>query len=316
MGAGGALFIMDRSGRLVWTLDLPEEKVSLQVRPGRADGPIIYNLLSPDHSVDEGTVEVVGFDGVSISSRRTLWGHHAFDEHDDGTIGWPMVDLRYSEVHETDIVGDSIMEMDPDGTERTLWSSWDWIEPEQNSYWSGGFYPQGIDWTHANAIDYVEANDSYLLSMAHLDTVVEVSREGNLIASYGVEEGSYSFDAITSSFRFQHGVHMTDEGTLLMTSKAPPKGTAAREYSIDRDEEMLTLIWEYSTQELQATTLGEAHRLSNGNTLVNFGSAAVLREVTPDGEIVWEATAAEGQNFGSVFVVADLYELMAKTASQ
>ena len=33
---------------------------------------------------------------------------------------------------------------------------------------------------------------------------------------------------------------------------------------------------------------GEAHRLGNGNTLHNFGSGKRLREITADGNVVWE----------------------------
>ena len=53
-------------------------------------------------------------------------------------------------------------------------------------------------------------------------------------------------------------------------------------------------------------------RLDNGNTLVNFGSAGALQEVTPQGEVVWEARTRSGLWFAAVRPIDDLYALTAE----
>lgn len=52
-----------------------------------------------------------------------------------------------------------------------------------------------------------------------------------------------------------------------------------------------TLAWEYNPapeEQFFSWFISGAQRLPNGNTFVNHGAAGKLREVTPDGTIVWE----------------------------
>jgi hypothetical protein len=57
------------------------------------------------------------------------------------------------------------------------------------------------------------------------------------------------------------------------------------------------LAWEYvprEGEEFFSWFVSGAQRLPNGNTLVNQGASARLREITPDGEIVWEYQYDDG----------------------
>ena len=68
-----------------------------------------------------------------------------------------------------------------------------------------------------------------------------------------------------------------------------------REYDIDDDGQVLNQIWSFGVGEgVHARTAGEAHRLENGNTLHNYGSAGRLREVTDAGEVVWDVAWDHG----------------------
>ena len=55
--------------------------------------------------------------------------------------------------------------------------------------------------------------------------------------------------------------------------------------------------------------MGEAHRLPNGNTLHNYGSNARLREVTPEGQVVWDVQWS-GSLIARSTPIEDLYALM------
>jgi hypothetical protein len=51
------------------------------------------------------------------------------------------------------------------------------------------------------------------------------------------------------------------------------------------------LAWEYNPEppeRFYSFFISGAQRLPNGNTLINQGAGAKVREVTPSGEIVWE----------------------------
>ena len=85
-----------------------------------------------------------------------------------------------------------------------------------------------------------------------------------------------------------------------------------REYALDESAEQLAEVWSFGEGEgVYGPTLGEAHRLANGNTLHNYGSYAWLREVTADKEVVWELDLG-GQEFsvGRSTFVEDLYDFV------
>lgn len=57
------------------------------------------------------------------------------------------------------------------------------------------------------------------------------------------------------------------------------------------------LVWEYDPtgdERFFSFFISGAQRLPNGNTLVNKGAGGHIREVTPDGTIVWEYLYDEG----------------------
>ena len=50
-----------------------------------------------------------------------------------------------------------------------------------------------------------------------------------------------------------------------------------------------TQVWEYRHEPPVFTPfVGSVQRFQNGNTLVGFGAAALMTEVTPAGQVLWE----------------------------
>jgi len=52
------------------------------------------------------------------------------------------------------------------------------------------------------------------------------------------------------------------------------------------------------------------HRLSNGNTLISFGTGAKVREETPEGTAAWSLDWEGPRRLGRTFFVSDLYALL------
>ncbi|MCX6165871.1 MAG: T9SS type A sorting domain-containing protein, partial [Ignavibacteriae bacterium] len=71
----------------------------------------------------------------------------------------------------------------------------------------------------------------------------------------------------------------------------------AIEYKIDEDVKSVELTWEYRhSPDIYAYAMGSVQRLSNGNTLIGWGSApTTLTEVTPNGTIAYELSLPAGQ---------------------
>ena len=115
----------------------------------------------------------------------------------------------------------------------------------------------------------------------------------------------------SSMWWWQHGANFTEEGTLLVSTRSSEEGTETlvREYLLDEDTETLVEAWQFGTGEgIYGSTLGEAHRLPGGNTLHNYGSHARMREITPEGDLVWELwLGGDDQYLGRSTPLADLY---------
>ena len=159
----------------------------------------------------------------------------------------------------------------------------------------------------------MEATDSILFSLYGSATVVEIDRQtGAVLHQYGQAEGSYTFDDPAQGFDMQHFPSYTVEGTLLVHSHVPTDTSQQRafEYAIDHDSEQLHLVWEFGEGYPEyATYAGEAVRLENGNTLINYGSDGGIREVTAGGEVAWEARMPEHYLIGHSTLIDSLYEL-------
>ncbi len=98
------------------------------------------------------------------------------------------------------------------------------------------------------------------------------------------------------SFSGQYSAHVLPNGHLLIYDnglRRRPRIPRAVEYALDVPRRVATLVWEYTPEPaLSANALGSVQRLSNGNTLVGFGSAGQIEEVDPRGKTVAKATFA------------------------
>jgi hypothetical protein len=179
---------------------------------------------------------------------------------------------------------------------------------------------------YCNAIHWNAKDDTVLLSYPGPSIVVEVDRKtGEVLGQYGDLEGSYAFVPSGWLFQFQHSPSITPAGTLLVSTHLPdfPFGTpigpnqhAFEEFEIDRASQTLTLKWSYSEAPEFAAGKGFALRLANGNTLVNYGTGGVIREVTADKKTAFEVKwdVPDGDDYfnkmvGENVLVDDLYAL-------
>jgi hypothetical protein len=306
MGESGTLFILDRQGQ--WRFHQVHETDITVSAVDVAEGMLWYNSFDQDRSNDIGEVHARPLLGDldEVTDIRTQGAHHTFTRLPDGTIAFPSLDIRpwydKEEGEEVDVVGDRILEVAPDGTVREVWSLWDHAEPTKHDAWDSGFYGDvGKDWSHANAVNYSPERDSYLFSLAHLDTIYEINR------STGETIQVFTQDSVTSGavFNFQHDPGWTAEGTLLLISYPDEEPAMAIEYAVDA-EGGLSEIWSFQRETRGATLLGQARRLENGSTFLNFGGLGEMREVTAEGSTIWQLNAGLGSWFGNAILLDEL----------
>ncbi len=312
-GIQKAIFAVDREGNWLWyyLLESPFEdgyRLFSEVYFALDGNDLFYNTFSTDLELGAGALFRVSIEADPISDTYLDMHHHAFTELPDGTIGYLTADVRSwydpDEGAEVPVVGDAVYELAPDGSTALIFSTWDWMEPEKHDNWEPSVYDIGFDWTHGNMLEYYADSDTYMVSLGYVNTVLQIDRSGTVLDSWG-QYGDVQVADGTSAFEFQHDPSWTDEGTLLMvaTEDSETRGT---EYSISGGT--MEETWSYGRGEgILAVAQGQARRLANGNTMIGWGTAGLVREVTPEGEVVWELEAGVGAGFVQVHMFNDFY---------
>jgi hypothetical protein len=287
--------ILDRQGRAVWA------------RPNRAGTAAMHPRLSHDGTqllIDESTfwsvfdggressVVRMHIDGTVVEIIDTPGLHHPFTELPDGSLAWP--------AHEA---GDEhITVRAPDGSSERIFACRAF--QEQHGYTEA--------WCGSNTLWYDPRTERFLYSLYSSQAVLELDRQGTVLRHFGQLEGAWSFEPADAAFWWQHGAHLTEQGTLLLSSELREDGeeTVVREYALDDERQTLQLVWSYGEGEgILAEVMGEAHRLPGGNTLHNYGSATRVRELSPEGDIVWDVDW-DTITLGRSEPLEDLYALL------
>ncbi len=309
-----AVVIVDADGDPVWwhrpeapdgrewtTLFIPR---AIQAGDGSA---IVYEASvgweEGEQTVRQRLLYRVSMDGAEVQTTEVEGAHHDFTELPDGTLTLLVEDER--DVDSEAVLGDELVELAPDGTTSGIWSVWDHAtyDPEVE-------YDEGTGWSHANAVEYVPATDSYLVSLRNFDAIWEIDRQGGeVLRVIGGPDSDYALsDGDTALFDRQHGVTALEDTLLVFDNRWHDVGSRVVEYRLHDDTGLAELVWADTTEPIQYSIgFGDAHRLSSGNTLVAWSSLGLVEEVEPSGEPVWRLATELGGGIGYLHHVYSLY---------
>lgn len=214
---------------------------------------------------------------------------------------------RVAQSRTAHVVGDVIVEFEPDGTVVHRWPLLDLLDPRRvgydslDSFWDLRAYQHveggTCDWSHANAIWHDPTDDALLVSLRHQDAIVKLDRQrGDVRWILGTPVGwRKPLDARvlkpTGRLRWPyhaHGVKQTPRGTLLLFDNGnlqafpprPPRSserTFSRvvEFEVDEAAHTVRQVWEYDGGpggRFYSPFLGDADWLpQTGNILITDG---------------------------------------------
>jgi hypothetical protein len=155
-----------------------------------------------------------------------------------------------------------------------------------------------INWTHGNAFD-LDADGNLLVSFRNLNEVVKIdTRTGALLWRLGGAHNQFAFDAPTPAFVHQHGVRARGNGVLLLDNLGEPGGSRAERYVIDATASIARMSAAYGMlARLTGDVGGSAQGMSDGHTLVSFGSGNGVEEYDATGTMVWKLLGSTGYVF-------------------
>jgi hypothetical protein len=306
-----AATLIDRQGRVVWAHRSDDRMAMLHPRVAWGGTSFLLDNSAfwggTPGNADKGSVVELKIDGTTVRRVDMPGLYHAFTDLPDGTLAYP----RHWSTNwdaEPGADGEVVVLVHPDGTETELFDCGAWLQGRADATARCG----------ANTLSYDAERDRFLYSLFTVETVLELDgTTGQPMRWFGHLGGAWGFDPPESTFWYQHGPIFLPDGHLLVSTHRDESDTelVVREYALDEAREELVEVWSFGEGEGEVgRQMGESHRLAGGNTLHNFGTHALLREVTPEGRVVWDVRwePAEygigGSSIGrSAPVGADLY---------
>lgn len=285
--------IADAQGRLVWAWggeDLDTQRMRL-TRDGR--GVILSHRELGRPGMD---LLRVDFDGTQRWRFNVPDAHHDFDLVDDDTfvvvaaeqrevqfMGAPMV-----------LVGDKVVEVELDGTQRVVWNAWDHLAPQDGDRIEpSSEYMGAWSWSHGNYLRFSPETDTVQFILRNLAYVTEIDR--------GSGQAVWTLSPATSAgtaLSFPHSVWTTDQGLMVFNQRdyIAEQCSGASLLEVDEPSGAVQETWRYDSEQcLSVYYTGNAQPLEDGRALVAFGSSGLLDEVDmATGQLHWRLAVESG----------------------
>ena len=132
------------------------------------------------------------------------------------------------------------------------------------------------EWTHSNAME-LDADGNILLSSRNLNEITKINRnDGSIMWRWGGKQNEFKFINCPVPFYGQHNIRRLENGNYTLFDNGDniiPHPARALEFHLDEKNKTATLVWSYVyDKKMSSKGRGNVQRLSNGNTLINFGA--------------------------------------------
>jgi hypothetical protein len=292
-GYSSHLYILGNDGMPCFQRDLEGWGLDFDVQPG---GDLTYfdeaggNYMAMDSTY--AVVDSFRADGYTTDLhelRRLPDGHVLLLADDPETVNMSQIVPGGSPAAK--VLGVILQELDTNKNVVFEWRSWDHYQITDATDWGP---PPLIDYVHANSIA-IDTDGTLLLSCRHMDEITKISRRtGAIIWRLGGKHNQFQFIGDPIGFSHQHDVRILPTGDMTVFDNGNghvPRFSRALEYRLDQRRKTATLVWQFRhSPDVYSGAMGDVERLPNGNTLIGWGFAnPAVTEVTPDGQVVYEA---------------------------
>jgi hypothetical protein len=299
------VLVIDNSGRVVWYRRFPNGPgLNVMAQP---TGRYVLRPPTPDPTDIEPWVELdpLGRGTRTLSCARGLQPRlHDLMLEQDGSY-WIMCDeVRTMDLSATGgvanarVAGTVIQHVAADGALLFQWSPFDHfditdLDPAERA-------GATVNWTHGNALD-VDTDGNLLVSFRSLGEITKIDvTTGVVIWRLGGRRNQFTFvDTPTPAFSRQHSVRSCAPGTvLLLDNMGDPGESRAERYVLNEVSRTARLVHAYGSAPRVLTEIGgSVQPLSNGRTLVSFGTAGRVEEYDAEGRLTWRLAGNPGYVF-------------------
>ncbi|MBN1605959.1 MAG: aryl-sulfate sulfotransferase [Polyangiaceae bacterium] len=303
LGKKPTVVIIEPEGQVVWYHVDSHERDITRARLSVDGQSVLYNALVPSEDEDEASELVrVALDGSKTDSIPVPLLGQDFLELPDGTLAAIAGEVR--DFEGAPLRGDRIVEIDEDGNDKTVWSTWDCFDPAELQ---GNDSAQG--WSAANALGYDPDEEAYYLGLSNFSSIAKIRREdGTCEWVLGGSAATLDLAADSTEFSDQSQIQVRGKRVLVVDGGESGDELRLLEYELDLEEGLATEAWSLSGPKRESgSLLGEATRLSGGSTFVNWAAAGRMELLWDDGASTWRLDAEAGFVFGFHSLTNSLY---------
>lgn len=285
LGLDAYALIMDEEGKTVWYQKAESPNVVLRARP-RADGKgVVYAQTIDGDESGTPVFRWANWDGTIEQELEVPNYTHDFVELADGTIVMLKNDIRELEGYADPIWGNSVAELDKDGTERVLWSTWDDWVPDVDGEVQGNGY-----WAHSNALDIDEAEETLTMGFRDVSTIIKIDRAtGERFWQLGGNQSQFEYHRGVDEPFHHHQFDWVEDDLFIFDNQETPDTSRVVGIGFDDESAVAQPFFEWQRDPpTWSYVLGDVHRRSDESMLVVFTTAGVVADVGPDGETRWE----------------------------
>ncbi len=326
---GNACYLVDMNGRFVhqWQFD------DIQVWNPKlmGNGNLILmglerSLQPPPPEQDQGTppfeVRIRRFGGNNSVLREVNWEgevlwehrdptmHHDYHRFDNGNVMYiSCVELsedlsrqirggfRPPREPRMPLVGDDLVEVDPQGNEVRRIHTWELFDPRRDPICP---LEARHEWTHINSVDVNPAGDIVISCRNNSRVAIIDGASGEMTWKYGSPNTAHQ----------HHATWVGPDHVQIFDNGMHRVGALSTSSVIEVDPTKSEVVWRYEgtpREQFFSGHISGAARLEGGNVLVCEGTSGRLLEVTRSGEPAWEwwnpiyVSRPRGPHTGSLF---------------
>jgi hypothetical protein len=179
-----------------------------------------------------------------------------------------------------------ILRQSPSGDKLFEWNASQHFSPAD---WPPSSTP--FDLVHPSSL-VMDPDGNYVASFQAMDEIDKIdAATGETLWRFGGRHSDFVIDGDPlNGFQGQHSVRVLPNGNLLLfdnRSGPDPLASRAVEYELDHEAGRARMVWQFRPDpSITSRIMGSVQRLLNGNTVVGFGVAARVIEVSPGGAVV------------------------------
>lgn len=170
--------------------------------------------------------------------------------------------------------------------------------------WNAGEHFVPLDWppsstpfdlVHPSSLTIAQ-DGNYIVSLQAMNEIDKIDAQtGEILWRFGGRHSDFVVDGDPlGGFQGQHSVRELGNGNLLLfdnRSGPDPLASRAVEFRLDEERGIAQLVWEFRPDPpITSRIMGSVQRLANTRTLIGFGVAARILEVTTESTVTWDAT--------------------------